>query len=653
MCKPQPISQRQKPALRHLHVVGVWVAPAMPWVGLLVTLILCPQTSIAADDSSAIYSISCRMQVDHDASLTPPLAAAFRQQIQMVFKAVLGPDQVVRFLNDTEAEKLPGLQQVDQESLARLWHSSDRLLMVRVFRQGNDFIAQAREYDPRFQILGPVREVSTMQRELAADAAGRVVLQAFSPLAEVRAVTGSNVQIQFLGGSRLTQYRKWLELDEDVGLQVMREPLTNGNGTDGGGSRPTRYRKTFLVLKKWEGDRAECAVVGSDRLFQDLDSTPVRYLARPVRGGNTSTRVQVVRKESRQAQPDCEVFVASKQYSTEPAMMRGLTDRTGWLQLPPATTGLQFVCVRYEDLILKAPVLPGASPDPVIFEVPTRGRRAEFVRPLRQLLQDIEDQYLVDLRLKDELKARADSKDTTDVRKLIERGKSRRISTEEVEARVREIERRASMEGEDTSEAAAQIREIAKRKISKQLEETLVAFSDWADRFDKKSEIDSITAQINALQEQMDWQALLPLFEKLVAADPSNRAYAEKLRLLKNDLKIKSQEHGNAREFVDDDLRAISNRDLPDRWREIERVAQTLLVEKDHLTLLKLRRSLNTWARELGLEVKGLVDQVQAAGKDEDLVLELQDKLKRIDTLNQSLLKLHKQVQEFLEKLNI
>ena len=62
---------------------------------------------------------------------------------------------------------------------------------------------------------------------------------------------------------------------------------------------------------------------------------------------------------------------------------------------------------------------------------------------------------------------------------------------------------------------------------------------------------------------------------------------------------------------------------------------------------------MNSWARELGLEVKGLIDQVQVAGRDEERGRELQDRLNRLDNLNQSLIKLNKQVQEFLEKLNI
>jgi hypothetical protein len=626
--------------------------PIVVAAGFGAMLQLSPKATAADNERSPTYSIACRLEIERDPSLTAPMTAAIRQQIQQAFEAILGSEQSIRFLDEADAADIPSLVQAEQESVARQWPASERLIMVRVARLGGQFVVQAREFDDRFQMLGPLCEIRTMQREMVTDAAGRVVLQAFSPMAMVRSATGTNVQIEFLGGSRLAEYREWLGLTGKVGLQVMREPLAanaNGNGT----ARSTRYRGSFLVIQNWEDGRIECELVGPDKLFRDLGSAPVRYVARPVRGGNTSARVQVLRKESRQPQPDCEVFLSPQQYATEPNLMRGLTDRTGTLNAKLAAGGIQYVSVRFEDLVMKAPLLPGASADPLVFEVPTRGRRAEFIRPLRQLIQEIDDQYLVDTRLREELKARADAKDTVEVRKLIERGRSQRISREEVDARVREVERRAELEGEDVRDAAAQVRENADRKISKQLDQLLSTYSDWAAKFDKRATVTALTAQIDDLTAKMDWEGLIPLFEKLVEADPENPKRAEELRLLKNDLRIKSAEHGEARTFVADDLGEITSRNLAGRWREVDRAAHALLAAKDHLTLLKLQRAMNGWARDLGLEVKGLVEQVKAAGNDEDLVQELRDKLERLDGLNQSLLKLDKEMREFLATLKL
>jgi hypothetical protein len=547
--------------------------------------------------------------------------------------------------------ELPKPGSASFEVMQRRWQGPERLLLVEVGRAGSHYTLRACEYDPRFQILGPVQEARTMQRELVADAAGRIVLQSFSPVAVVRAATGTHVQLEFLGDSPLVSYRHWMDMSGDVGLQVLREPA---GGPRNDPARATRYRNSFLALRGWQGNRAEGELIGPDKqMFRELDAGTARFVARPVRGGQRSAHVRVVRKENRQPQSDCEVFVSPQQYSTDPSLLRGLTDRTGTIALSVSGSALQFVCVRYEDLVMKAPLLPGASPDPMVFEVPTRGRRAEFIRPLRQLMQEIDDQYLVSMRLREELKARAEAKETVEVRRLIERGRVKRISLEEVESRVREIERRADAEGEDVREAAQQVRQAAAQKSTVELDQTLLAYNDWADKFDKRAGIESLNAKVNELQDKLDWEGLLAVFEQLVAADPDNQKIAEELRLLKNDLKIKSPEHGQARQFVNDELKHITVRELADRWIDVEREARALVKVKDHLTLMKLRRAMKGWARELGQDVKGLVEQIQTAGQDEDRVRELRDRLTQLDELNQSLGKLHKEIQTFLDTLKL
>src|SRR5262245_2016600 len=434
---------------------GGWVRGCLiAMLASIVFLFLHPGSCTAQEQDSVAYAMACRVEAERDNSLSAALIADVQQRIQHVFSAILGSDQTVRFVTGREWAELPAIDEASADAIARRWARSERLLFVSLGRTGNQFALRAREYDPRFEILGPIAQILTMQRELVADAAGRVVLQSFSPLAVVRSATGTNVQLEFIGDNRLVNYRDWLGLSGEVGLQVMREPV----GSSGDASQVKRYRNSFLALRSWQGNRAEGELIGPDKLFRDIDSAAVRYVARPVRGGAGLLRIRVLRKESRQPQPDCEIFVSPQQYSTDPSLLRGLTDRTGALSLHSTGAGLQFVCVRYEDLVLKAPILPGASADPTVFEVPTRGRRAEFIRPLRQLLQEIDDQYLVDVRLREELKARVDAKDTPEVRRLIERGRTRRIALDEVEARLHEIELRAEAEGEDVREAAAQVR---------------------------------------------------------------------------------------------------------------------------------------------------------------------------------------------------
>jgi hypothetical protein len=432
----------------------------------------------------------------------------------------------------------------------------------------------------------------------------------------------------------------------------MREPVATGrNGPSGLGGSAVRYRRTFLALRSWAADRAECELIGPDtNMFHDLGRAPVRYLARPARGSGT-VQVQVVRKETRQPQEGCEVFAAGRQYSTEPGASRGVTDQTGAVRLAPES-GLKFVAVRYEDLILKAPLLPGASPDPLVFELPTRGRRSDYVRPLRQLYRELTDQVLVDNQLIKELEAKARAKDAGEVRRLVAEGTRQRLAVEEVLQRVREIETRARADGEDVSALATEVREFAQRESSRSLDNLLADSTAWADRLEKSNTIREMNEQIKELSNKMDWAGLVPLYERLVAADPDNRENAAQLRRLENDLRIKSPDHSRARAFADRQLSSITARDLADRWPEIDAAAQTLLAAGDHLTLRKLRRQLSQWSRDLNNEVKGLIDQVKAAGDDEQRVQELRDNLGRLNQQHQSLQTLYREIHEFLEKLD-
>ena len=629
-----------------LHLSRLILLSGVAIASLLVGVATARQT--ASSEAPLQYAIACRLEVaDHD--VTDMLARQVQHRATQIFRAILGPDVQVRHLSDEQGSDLPSLPTADKQTMIERWSGPERLMMLRIGRQEGEFVVQAREYDSLFQVVGPICETRTMHREMVADGAGREILEAFSPLALIRSATGSNVQIEFVGGRRVFEYRHWLGLSEGVGLQLLREPVAGATGV-----RPMRFRTSFLALRSWEGTKAECEIVGPDRVLADFGTAAVRYLARPFRGGTSATgTVQVVRRDGRQPQPDCEVFVSAQQYSTAPDSLRGLTDRSGTLQFSSASSSLQYVCVRYEDLVIKSPYLPGASPDPITFELPTRGRRAEFIRPLKQLIQEIDDQYLVDLRLREDLKARAEAKDVAEVRKLIERGRSTRITFEDVSSQVREIQRRAEAEGEDVREAAAQVRQNAEKKISRQLEETLALYGDWAQQLDKRVAIDALTTQINQLQARMDWEALVPVFEKLVEQDPTNVKVAEELKLLKKDLKIRSPDHGQARSFVNEQLPVITTGDLSSRWSEIDRSAHELLNAKDHLTLLKLRRSMNTWARELGTEVKGLLEQLQAAEQDEERTQELRERLDHLKGQHDQLLKLHQEVQQFLGSLKL
>jgi hypothetical protein len=606
---------------------------------------------VAAGDDPA-YAIACRVELARDPALTAVLRDEIHGRIARTFEVVLADEQRLHFLAPDRAAALPGGRptKLQPNAVSEKWASGERLMFVYVWRDASSFVVEAREFDPLFQVLGAPSELRTAQRELVADTAARAALAAFAPTAEVRSAIGNHVAIEFWGGRQLREFRSWLGLDGDVGLQVLREPI----GASGDAARPTRFRRTFLALRQWESDAAECELVGPDaNMFRDLGLPSVRYLARPARAARTTVSVRVLRKDGRSPQEGCEVFASPRHYSTETSLARGLTDRDGRLRIELNSAAVQFITVRYEDLIMKAPVLAGASADPVVFQMQTRGRRAEFVLALRQLYQDLYDQDIVDYRLALDLKGKADAKEVAEVLKLVERGRRKRLAHDQVIEQVREIESRAAAEGENVSTLAGEVRAFAEKVAERNLEKTIGTYANWADRFQKETAIRDVSTRINTLQSEMDWDGLVPLYEQLVTLAPDRREYADQLRRLQNNLRTKGPEHAEAKAFVAGPLRTITTRDLADRWAEIERSTDSLLKVEDHLTLLKVNRSLSAWARDIGNQVKGLVEQVQAAGKDEDRIREIQATLDELQVIHGSLQKLNKQVQDFLKELDL
>jgi hypothetical protein len=608
----------------------------------------------AQPDSSEPYRMACRLELERQPGLTTSLEDRIAAQIRKSYEAVLGSEVEFRFVRPDEVGYLAkgALESLGPEPLLEHWSSMERLLLVHVRQEQGVFVCQAREFDPQFQILGPCLESRLMQRDMLVDAVGRLALRGFSPTAQVRAAQGRIVQVEFQAGEQIRPYRSWLGLEGKFGLQVMREPVSTERSDVE--PRPVRYRRSFLSLVDWGPERAECALVGPDtHIFQDLSTPAVRFLARPARAPNGQATIRVVRRGTSEPQEGCEVFVSPEQYSTEPDLGRGITDRAGLVRLDLSVQNVQFVSVRYEDLVLKAPLLAGASPNPLVFELPTSGRRSEYVRPLKQIFQELEDQRLRDRGLIEELQARAQDKNVAEVRKLLDRGDGKRMALETVIERVREIEYRAEHDGEDVSALASEVREFAAKQAAQPLQQVLASFREWSNRQQKDDTIRALATQINQLQRDMDWAGLVPLYQRLVAEDPENPEYAKQLRRLQNDLRVKDADHEQSRTFVDTQLAKIDSHALADQWPEIEQATHALLVAKDHLSLLKVRRSMTQWARDLAAEVQRLIDQLKAAADDAARVEQLQTELQRIKDQYEALQKLHQEVQAFLEELDL
>lgn len=632
--------------------------PHSSWTRAVLTLCCCGWLCVPSRAASApAYQIALRLEVTAEPALTSWLVRVVRGRTERVFRAVLGDAVDLRWLDSAEAARLGAhsLEAVQPWELSQAWQGTERLLWVHLSQDGNSLVVQAREFDPVFRALGPLTRQRTAQRNLLPDAVARAVLDAFTPVAEVHAAEDSKVRIEFLGGKLLDDHRSWMRLDGNVGLQLLREthvPARESRAAEAT-VRRSSFRQVFLALRGWSDRGAECELIGpSVGLFHELGSPLVRYLARPVRQRAGPMSVLVVRKETREPQQGCEVFISDRDYSTSASASCGFTDERGLVQVQPKSGGVGFVSVQYEDLVLQAPILPGASSDPLVFELPTHGRRAEFVSGVRQLYQELRDQVLWDNQILQELKQQGEARNIAGVRNLLARIKRDRLTFEEVSQRIAEIERRASTSGEDISKLASEIRAYA-GGATQPLEPHLVHYTRWADQMEKTDELRSLKDRISEQQLAMNWPALVPLYERCIQLEPADKQLADQLSRLRNDLGTRGPEHEGARKWVDERFPQITLQQLSNRWLEIERVTETLLAAGDHLWLLKVRRSLNRWARTLSSEVNRLIEQIGTAADDPEEAEQLREQLGTLRELHASWKELYGRVQGFLGKLDL
>ena len=617
------------------------------WLGAVAGLcmvVLLPASGLASD---RIYSIALHLDAAADPALSELLLDRARSSTEKAFRAVMGAAVQLRRLSATEAARL-GLDnatELDLEQISQVWPSTERLLWVHVGRERNTLSVQAIEYDPLVRVLGTKQIQRTVQRTLLPETAARVALRAFTPVAEVQAVEDSKVRVKFLSSIPLRDHRSWIGLEPKMGLELICERRRAGSSE----VEITVNRSSFLTLHRWSEEGAECVLVGAEGgWFGDFPRASVRYLARPVRHVPKELSVLVLRKDSGEPQEGCEVFSSNRGYSTSPNDSRGFTGASGMVQFRAQSRGVQFVSLQYEDLILQAPLMPGASSNPLVFQLRTRGRRGEFVRRLQQIYQELRDQVLSDRQILSELKQLVDEENIDELRRRVTQVNRDRLTLSDVLKSVEAIDRRAALGGEDVSKLASRISAYA-ATATEPLGPELLPYAQWADQLEKRQKVD----EINDRQRVMDWPALVGLYERLLALDPGNKQLADELSRLRNDLKTKGPEHAQARKFVDEELPRITLGQLRDQWFNIEQATERLLAARDHLWLLKVRRSLNRWGRAWSSEVSRLVGEIELAKEDPAKAEQVAGQLDVLRRLDRPWRELEEKVSGFLRELDL
>ncbi len=620
---------------------------------------VCPQAGIADSEDDWLTSIACRLCYIHCQEMTSTLRGDVKDLVTALFDIVYTGELKVDWLEDS---RLPPVTVDNSASIGDNWWQAyagkKRIIQLVLWKEGGWYVVKAREYDPRFRLLGREIEERIALRAMVPEIAGRAALLAHTPIGQISGVEGAYVSVRFPGGAALAEHLDWLGLRAAAGMEILVDemPAEAGQGTGGEERRPChrmRFRDTFLLIRNWSVSGVDCTLAGQ-RPSLSLTYAGPRYYARPMRSEETE-RIEVLVLDA-QSRPlaGCELFAATKAYSTDRPALVGVSGLDGKLSVPVNGRGVLYLSARYEGLNAEKIVLPGLTTEPVTFRLPTRGRRAEFVDELERIYRQLRDQARVRNEVVEQLRAALSAGEAEKVRRLVAAAEQSELDYQEVEARVERLRRQAAVAGEDVDQFATDLLQYAKRVARPLITKELRQWSEALLRRQKRAEL---LNRLKECQAAFEWYKLAKLYEQLLALDPDDERAKTLLASLTNDLKIKDAAHAAAREFVDTKLDQLDYETLKQQRDKVGKIIAKLLEVEDHLWLAKVRRAMLKWAEWMsreGDELKKLAEEAKSS-PDEDRNKEVEvinASITRLKELSEDWQKWMKEIDELIQRVS-
>jgi hypothetical protein len=235
---------------------------------------------------------------------------------------------------------------------------NDKLFLVAVSFERDDYRVAAREVDGRTRVAGPVIERRVGQREAIGLAAWDAILDCFTPLAKVESVEDKAVSMRVRAGGLLIDPASPALIQPGHVLKpVLRRNDKTGQPTKNG-IQPLEWTlltvgdrtDSLLHCTLHSGFRAPIPTRGSARLER------LAYLAKPRYG---STRIVLAaRKDVNRRLSGYEVFV--KGQGDDETYLLGTTDWQGAVEIERADVNFRLLYVRNGgQLLARLPLSPG------------------------------------------------------------------------------------------------------------------------------------------------------------------------------------------------------------------------------------------------------------------------------------------------------
>ena len=279
---------------------------------------------------------------------------------------------------------------LEAETLAASSAQFDKILFVHVGAAAwGAYDITAREFDVRTQTLGTVAWLECAQRPMLPSVAYQAMLQAFSPVGEVEAVSGSQATLRMKAAALPLPDKQLRFLHEGDILRA----TVRFNYRDGSLRRLHPIEWTFLVVRSVEGPLATCEIhTGLRSPLSARRRGLVEQLAVVVQPTYGDTQLQLVAAGT-ENEPLPGYAVHAQVPGEVATTLLGQTDRQGQIMIPPVDTPLRILLIMHGgELLARLPIVPGLEPH-LVAQVPDDRLRFQVEAAMAGIQEQVIDVY--------------------------------------------------------------------------------------------------------------------------------------------------------------------------------------------------------------------------------------------------------------------
>ncbi|MFK7734595.1 MAG: hypothetical protein AB8B50_01120 [Pirellulaceae bacterium] len=212
----------------------------------------------------------------------------------------------------------------------QILRANDKILFVKIRKQGDDYVLNARELDCPMQYVGPVFGGVTAQLDFVPRLASSLATQAFSPTARVEDASSTTAELRHRAGGLIVTPSNPARIQPGDIMQ----PIVRRNDRNGVPTLLQPIPFTFATITDSDGVRMDANVYtySNGPGLQGRRNRRTQRILLRVRPATEETDVRIVVRGTETAQSGC--FVYKKDLINDNFTLLGRTDWRGQFTLP-------------------------------------------------------------------------------------------------------------------------------------------------------------------------------------------------------------------------------------------------------------------------------------------------------------------------------